>query len=363
MDTPQKACHTMTDLSINIHATVDFLTGLLNIPSPTGYHVEAVDYTYRAFAGLDIPQLTITTTSKGAILMKWAGQSSENPIALTAHLDTLGFMVKEIKSNGRLRLSKIGGFLWGSVESASVTIRTHDNRRYRGTIAPENTSTHVNRRIATLERNEDTMEVRIDERTSSRKDTHALGIEVGDFVFVDPRVEITESGFIRSHFLDDKAGVASIYGALMALKDSSLIPPRDTYILIANYEEVGHGGAAGLPPNLAELLTVDMGAIGEGQAGDEFSVSICVKDNGGPYHFDMNNKLRRLAAAFDIPHNVDIYLHYASDGTAYWRAGGDAKVGLAGPGVDASHAYERTHTDSIFHTTHLLARYILDDAD
>lgn len=351
----------MVELSINIHAIVDFLVGLLNTPSPTGYHVEAVEFTRQAFKGLDIPGLTISTTGKGALVLKWKGLTSENPVALTAHLDTLGFMVKEIKSDGRLKLSKIGGFVWGSVESAPVTIRTHDNHRYRGTIAPENTSGHVNRRIASSERNEDSMEIRIDERTTSRKETRALGIEVGDFVFVDPRVEVTDSGFIRSYFLDDKAGVACIYGALMAVKDSNHIPAKDTYVLIANYEEVGHGGAAGFPSDLAELLTVDMGAIGDGQAGDEFSVSICVKDGGGPYHFDMNNKLRRLVTTFDIAHHVDIYVYYASDGTAYWRAGGDARVGLVGPGVDASHAYERTHTDSILHTTHLLARYILDE--
>ena len=207
------------------------------------------------------------------------------------------------------------------------------------------------------------MEVRLDEKTTSAEETGALGIGVGDFVFVDPRVEVTGSGFIRSHFLDDKAGVAAIYGAVLALKDAGLTPPQDTYLLMTNYEEVGHGGSQGLPDGLTELLAVDMGAIGDGQAGDEFSVSICVKDGSGPYHFDMNTKLRRLATAFDIPHKVDIYVYYGSDGSAYWRAGGAAKVGLVGPGVDASHAYERTHKESVQHTAHLLARYILDEGE
>ena len=153
---------------------------------------------------------------------------------------------------------------------------------------------------------------------------------------------MTETGFIRSRFLDDKAGVAVIYGALAALKAADTIPAQDTYILIANYEEVGHGGSAGFPSNFAELLSIDMGAIGDGQAGDEFSVSICVKDGGGPYHFDMNNKLRRLAEANDIAYKVDIYVYYSSDGTAFWRAGGDAKVGLAGPGVE-KHSFLHKH--------------------
>jgi putative aminopeptidase FrvX len=349
----------MTDLPIDIPAQVEFLTGLLNTPSPTGYHVEAIEYTRQAFAALDVPNLAISVTPKGALLLKWAGQTSENPIGLTAHIDTLGLMVKEIKGNGRLKVTNLGGILWGGIEGEGVTVRTHDNQRIRGTLLPVETSVHVNRKIRTQERNEDTVEIRLDAKTSSRKETEALGIGVGDFVFVDTRVEVNENGFIRSRFLDDKAGVANIYGAVKAIHEAGLTPPRDVYLLIANYEEVGHGGATGFPPDLAELLSVDMGAIGDGQAGDEFSVSICVKDGGGPYHFDMNNKLRALAESFNIQYKVDIYVFYSSDGTAYWRAGGAAKVGLAGPGVDASHAYERTHTDALLHSTHLLARYML----
>ncbi len=351
----------MADLKIDLKKITDFLVDLLNIPSPTGYHIEAIPFLRDAFEKLELPGLSIQTTGKGALLLRLAGDASIAPIGLTAHTDTLGFMVKEIKSNGRIQVTRLGGILWGSVESELVTIRTHTNKRIRGTMAPANTSVHVNSDIAKQERNESSMEIRLDERTTSAEDTKKLGIGVGDFVFVDPRVEITEAGFIRSRFLDDKAGVAAIYGALSALNEAKLKPPQDVYMLIANYEEVGHGGSAGFPDNLAELLTIDMGAIGEGQAGNEFSVSICAKDGGGPYHFDMMNKLRRLCDTFHIPYNVDIYLNYASDGTAYWHAGGDAKVGLAGPGVDASHAYERTHQESIEHTSHLIAQYMLDN--
>lgn len=351
---------TKSKLKFDTPVMIDFLVGLLNTPSPTGYHIEAIPFVQDKFAALQIPDLNITTTHKGALLMKLAGEKHDAPVGITAHTDTLGLMVKEIKSSGRLRVTNLGGLLWGGVESEGVTVRTYDNRRYRGTIAPTNTSTHVNRRIQSSERGGDSMEIRLDVKTHNARETRDLGIDVGDFVFVDPRVEVTETGFIRGRFLDDKAGVAAIYGALIALKEAKSKPVQDTYFMIANYEEVGHGGAAGFPPDLAELLTIDMGAIGDGQAGDEFSVSICVKDGGGPYHFDMTNKLRRLASAHDIPFNMDIYVYYSSDGTAYWRAGGDAKVGLMGPGVDASHAYERTHTESIEHTAHLISRYMLD---
>lgn len=353
----------MSSLIFDIPTITTFLVELLNTPSPTGYHPEAIAYVHKAFEALNMPNLSLSITRKGALLAKLTGEKHDSPIALTGHIDTLGLMVKEIKSNGRLKCINIGGILWGGIESEGVTIRTHTNKRIRGSIHPANTSVHVNSKIRTTERNEDTIEIRLDERTNSEAETRALGIGVGDFVFVDPRVEVTESGFIRGRFLDDKAGVAAIYGALLAIKNAKLTPAQDVYMLISNYEEVGHGGAAGFPDNLVELLSVDMGAIGVGQSGDEFSVSICVKDGGGPYHFDMNNKLRGLAETYNIPHKVDIYLYYSSDGTAYWRAGGEAKVGLAGPGVDASHAYERTHADALHHSAHLLARYMLAEVN
>lgn len=348
------------DLHFDGAAMVEFLVGLLNTPSPTGYHPEAIAYTQAAFAALAVPGLTLTTTGKGALLAVWPGQAAGKPRGVTAHTDTLGLMVREIKSSGRLKPSPLGGIMWGGIEMEGVTVRTHDNHRFRGTVVPVNPSLHVNSNIQHQERNAEMMEIRLDARTTTAEETRALGIEIGDFIFIDPRVEVSDSGFIRGRFLDDKASVACIYGALRALKDAGLQPAQDTAFLIANYEEVGHGGAAGWPFALDELLAIDMGAIGDSQNTDEFSVSICVKDGGGPYHFDMNNKLRRLAAAHQIPFKPDIYVFYSSDGTAYWRAGGDARVGLIGPGVDCSHAYERTHRDALEHTAHLLARYLVD---
>lgn len=348
-------------LDINSQATTDFLVGLLNVPSPTGYHVEAVAYTRTAFAELNVPGLELALTKKGALAATWAGKSSDAPRGVTAHLDTLGLMVKEIKDSGRLKCTALGGGDWNAVEFEGVTIRTHSDQRYRGTVVLQNSGQHANAEYHKHERKADTMEIRIDARTSSAEETRALGIEVGDFVFVDPRVEVSDTGFVRSRYLDDKAGVANIYGALMALRDAGLRPAQTTTFLINNYEEVGHLGSAGLPPELDELLVIDMGAMGDGQRSDEFSVSICAKDSSGPYHFEMNNKLRRIGDTFNIPYRMDIYPHYSSDGSAYWLAGGDARVGLIGPGVDASHGYERTHQESIDHTTHMIARYLLSD--
>jgi putative aminopeptidase FrvX len=347
------------ELKINIEAMTEFLVGLLNTPSPTGYYLEAIEYTRKAFEALAVPGLLLGVTTKGALLAAWKGTGSEKPRGMTAHIDTLGLMVKEVKGNGRLRTTQLGGFAWNAVEFEGVTVRTFANQRYRGTALLDNPSTHVNRSLGTTERNAQNMEIRLDVKTRSADETRALGIEVGDFIFLDPRVEVTDTGFIRSRHLDDKAGVAAIYGALMALKEAGLQPTQDTTILIANYEEVGHGGAAGFPAGLAELLTIDMGAMGDGQSSDEFSVSICAKDSQGPYHFMLMNKMRELATHHAIPYKMDIYPFYGSDGEAYWHAGGEAQVALVGPGIDASHGYERTHKDSLIHTAHLIARYMV----
>jgi putative aminopeptidase FrvX len=347
----------MTILNSHIDEVVSFLVGLLNTPSPTGYTVEAIEYVRRAWSRFAF--LNISETPKGALLATWRGQAEDAPRGLTAHIDTLGLMVKGIKPNGRLKAVALGGLLWGGAEFENVTIRTHDDRRYRGSLTPSNPSVHVNNNIRDVKRGEDTMEIRLDAVTRSAADTEALGINVGDFIFLDPRVEVLDTGFIRSRFLDDKVSVACLYGAVLALQAAGLAPAQTAHFLIANYEEVGHGGAQGFPP-LDELVAVDMAAIGDGQNSDEYSCTLCVKDSSGPYHFGLNNKLRRIAQQHAIKLKTDIYPYYSSDGSAYWRAGGAARVSLIGPGVDASHAYERTHRDAIHDTIQLLARYLLD---
>jgi putative aminopeptidase FrvX len=298
-------------------------------------------------------------TRKGALMLRWPG-ASQARVGVTAHVDTLGLMVKEIKTDGRLKVTRIGGPIMNGLENENVTVRTLDDRRYRGTVMLINPSSHVNPNAATAARDENTMEVRLDLRTGSTAETRALGIEVGDFIFVDPRVEVTDTGFIRSRFLDDKASVACIYAALAAMQSAGQRPANDTYVLISNYEEVGHGGAADWPAELDEYLCVDMAAIGDGQNSDEFNCTLCIKDSSGPYHWEMNARLRHLAAAHDIPLKTDIYPMYSSDGSAYWRAGGSARVALIGPGVSGSHSYERTHADALLHTSALIVRYLCE---
>lgn len=348
----------MTLPPIDQEFLLSFLTDLLNTPSPTGFTHRAVEYVRGVLSGF--PALTLAETRKGALVATWPGNKADFPRALTAHVDTLGAMVKEIKPSGRLKLTRIGGLVWNAVETEGCTIFTHDGREVRGSILIDKSSSHVHGKgTVDTERSDDHMEVRLDVRTENADQTRALGIAVGDFVAIDPRVE-TVNGFIRSRFLDDKACVACIVAAVKALTDAGLKPAQTTYLHISNYEEVGHGASAGIPPEAGELLTVDMAAIGDGQTSDEYHVTLCVKDSGGPYHYGLNRRMRELADAAGIEYKVDIYPFYGSDGEAYWRAGGDVAVALIGPGVDASHNYERTHIDALVATTQWVLAYLLN---
>lgn len=348
----------MTLPAINTDFLIEFLTGLLNTPSPTGYAHQAIEYTQHTLASF--PELELALNRKGALIATWPGARSDAPRALTAHADTLGAMVKEIKSNGRLKLSMIGGYAWNTVEGEGVTVFTQDEKTLRGSLLLNKASSHVHgREVSESKRDENTMEVRLDARTSSAEETRELGVEVGDFVAFDPRVEVT-NGFIRSRHLDDKACVACLAAAVKALHDAGLKPAQKTYLHISNYEEVGHGASTGIPGEVTELVTVDMAAVGEGQVSDEFHATLCVKDSGGPYHHGLSQRLRRQAQEHDIAFKVDIYPYYGSDGEALWRAGGDLAVALIGPGVDASHNYERTHLDALVATTQWVLAYLLE---
>ena len=336
-----------------------FLVDLLNTPSPTGFSDAAiglVETTLKSY-----PNLTLTRTRKGALVARWEGKKSDAPRALTAHVDTLGAMVKEIKPNGRLKLSRVGGLSLNGVESEGCWVLTNQGSKVRGSYLFEKASSHVHGAVVNeTKRAEDNMEVRLDARTTCADETRALGIQVGDFVCFDPRVEVT-NGFVRSRFLDDKACVAVIVASIKALNDAGLQPAESVYFHFSNYEEVGHGASSGIPHYVHELLTVDMAAVGEGQASDEYNVTLCVKDSGGPYHHGLGQKLRGLAEQHGIAYKTDIYPFYGSDGEAFWRAGADVAVALIGPGVDASHNYERTHTDALIATSHWITAYLLSE--
>lgn len=331
------------------------LEGLLNISSPSGNTDTIIEYIEKQ---LQADGISTKRNNKGGLIATILGKSSDKQRMLTAHVDTLGAMVKEIKPNGRLRIDLIGGFTYNSIEGENCLIETAAGDVYTGTILLHQASVHVYKDAGKAERNKVNMEVRIDERVSTAEDTKKLGIAVGDFVSFYPRVEMTTSGFIKSRHLDDKASVAILLHVMKQLQLSPEQLPYTTHFLISNNEEIGYGGNSNIPKETVEYLAVDMGAMGDGQSTDEYTVSICVKDASGPYHLGLRKKLVKLAESNSIPYQLDIYPYYGSDASAAIRSGHDIIHGLIGPGIDSSHAYERTHFSSIEATANLIYAYV-----
>ncbi|MBY6035503.1 M42 family metallopeptidase [Fictibacillus nanhaiensis] len=342
-------------MEVQIKEIVKFIKELVHIPSPSGDTDAAIAYMKNFFQENEVP---FEVTKKGAILATIKGEDDSRHRLLTAHVDTLGAMVKEIKSDGRLKLTTIGGYYWNTIEGEYCTIHTTKGKTYTGTILMHQTSAHVYKGMNELKRDETNMEVRVDQEFHSKKDAEEAGISVGDFVSFAPRFEETESGFVKSRHLDDKASVAILMHLITTIVHSSVPLPYTTHFLISNNEEIGYGGNSNIPEKTVEYLAVDMGAIGDGQSTDEFTVSICAKDSGGPYHYGLRKHLVALAEKHNIGHKVDIYPFYGSDATAAIRAGADIVHGLIGPGIDASHAFERTHVKSLEHTANLLKEYL-----
>ncbi len=347
----------MARFDISMEYLLRVLEDLINTPSPTGDTDWAISFVQQECDSMGIGSYR---TPKGALVAFDEGLQSDKPRVLSAHIDTLGAIVAEIKPTGRLRLSALNGLMWPTVESEGVTISTRGGARIRGSMVLTNGAAHVNKEASSTPRNADSLEVRIDERVRAAEEVRRLGISVGDFVAFDPRFESTVSGFVRSRFLDDKACVACILAALKALKDAGVSAAQRTHCLFSNFEEVGHGGMDGIPDDIEEMLVLDMAVVGTGQNGSEYNCSICLKDSSGPYSREFSERLRTIAEVAGIDLLPDIYPHYGSDGSAYWRSGGRAQVALVGPGVDTSHGYERTHTDALRDTALLVAEYLIE---
>ncbi|MEJ8548249.1 M42 family metallopeptidase [Brevibacillus borstelensis] len=335
---------------------VETFCQLANTPSPSGNTSKVMAWIEAELGRLGV---SYVRTNKGAVLATLPGKNKQKHRLLTAHVDTLGAMVKEIKGNGRLKLALIGGFNFNAVEGEHCTIETDSGRLVTGTILPTMASVHVyGREAGKAERTESNMEVRLDEKVKTKDDAAALGISVGNFVSFEPRVTVTESGFIKSRHIDDKASVAVLFGVLKHIGENSIELPYTTHFLISNNEEIGYGGNSNILTEVVEYLAVDMGAIGDGQTTDEYCVSICAKDASGPYHYGLRKHLVRLAEEQGLNYQVDIYPYYNSDASAALRAGYDIVHGLIGPGVDASHSHERTHQEALENTGKLVLAYI-----
>ena len=328
---------------------------LLAIDSPSGFTAKAAQWVRDEFAALGFDA---KITTKGGVLIDLGGEDINDGLFLEAHADTLGCMVAEIKGNGRLRVTNLGGMNANNAEAENVRVYTRAGRVIEGTCQLCNASIHVNLEYSNISRKWDAMEIVLDEDVNSAADTRALGIEVGDIVCFDPRTKRTESGYLKSRFLDDKLSVGILFGFAKYLKDHAITPARKVYAHVTVYEEVGHGGSASVPAGVTEGISVDMGCVGSGLLCTEKQVSICAKDSGGPYSYEVVGKLIEAAKKTGADYAVDIYPGYGSDVEATLRAGFDIRHGLIGAGVYASHGYERSHIDGVYNTLKVLCGYL-----
>ncbi|MFC4101811.1 M42 family metallopeptidase [Paenibacillus xanthanilyticus] len=334
------------------------LERLLGTPSPSGYCKDAIRFVREEADKLGFPS-ELTPKGNAIITIEGSGGASEaGTLGLTAHVDTLGAMVRAIKPGGTIRFTSVGGYMMHSVEGEYCLIHTRDGRTYEGTVLPIKPSVHVYTDARDMKRDEANMEIRIDEVVKTKEDVEKLGIAVGDFISWDPRTRLLSNGLVKSRHLDDKASVAALLGVLEWLKREGKLPQRTVKVIISTYEEVGHGSSY-IPPDITEMLAIDMGALGDDLSATEYDVSICAKDSTGPYDYDMTSVLIGLAKDAGIPHAVDIYPHYGSDASAALHGGCNIRAALIGPGVHASHSMERTHADAIVNTGALIALYMM----
>lgn len=328
---------------------------LLAIDSPSGFTDKAAAWVKSAFEYLGF---AASLTTKGGVLIDLGGKNIHDALMLAAHADTLGGMVAQVKGNGRLQITALGGMSANNGEAENVKVYTRCGKVIEGTLQLCNASVHVNGDYSTAKRSFDTMEIVLDEDVNSADDTHKLGIQVGDIVCFDPRTKRTQSGYLKSRFLDDKLSVGILLGFAKYIADNGITLPRKTYVHVTVYEEVGHGGSGSVPEGVTEAISVDMGCVGDGLQCTEKQVSICAKDSGGPYSYEVVGKLIDAAKKMEADYAVDVYPYYGSDVEATLRGGYDIRHGLIGAGVYASHGYERSHIDGVYNTIKLLAGYL-----
>lgn len=333
--------------------SISQILNLCRIPSPSGFTAKARDYLLAELTSLGFEPVV---SNKGSVSACLGGEG--RPLVLAAHVDTLGLMVRAIKSNGRLRFTKIGGYPENNIENENVIVHTRDGKEYAGTVYINHPAAHVYSDSGSSKRDDSSMEVILDEVVKTAEDTRKLGVEVGNFISLDARTVYSPSGFIKSRHLDDKASAGVLLGLAAMVRDGALKLNRKVTILFTTYEEVGHGASSGFPDDTVEMISVDMGAVGDDLETDEFKVSICAKDSGGPYEYELTSELIRIAKEKKLNYAVDIYPYYGSDVEGALRAGYDIRHGLIGPGVFASHGYERTHRDGVDNTLKLLEAYI-----
>ncbi len=342
------------DFQSYLPALKEYSLTLLGVDSPSGFTGQVVEVAEQLAADLGYQT---RCSRKGNLTILVPGRDSRRTVGVCAHIDTLGLMVRAITPKGELLFRKIGGPILPTLDGEYCRVYTREGQAYTGTVLSLSPAVHVFDDAATRPRDMDNMYVRLDEKVSNDEEVRALGIEVGDYICYDPKTVFTESGFLKSRFIDDKGSAAVLLTLLRWAAEQKKRPACNVEVTFTVYEEQGHGGAT-FSPELSELLVVDMGCVGADLRCDEYHVSICAADNCGPYDYKMVTRLTALAKEHNIPAAVDVYPHYSSDAAAAWRAGLDVPAALIGPGVQASHGMERTHLEGLTATLALAERYL-----
>lgn len=332
------------------------LLEMLAIPSPTGFTDTIVRYVAERLEEIGIP---FEMTRRGTIRGTLKGRRYSPDRAVSAHLDTIGAIVRAVQDNGRLSLAPIGHWSSRFAEGSRVSVFT-ETGVIRGSVLPLMASGHAfNTEVDQLPISWDHIELRLDVYSATRADSESLGLSVGDFVAFDPLPEFTDSGHISARHLDDKAGAAALLTALKAIVDSGIEPAIDCHPLFTITEEVGSGAAAVLPWDVSEFVGIDIAPVAPGQQSSEHTVSVAMQDSGGPYDYHLSRHLLRLASENEIPVRRDLFRYYHSDTQSAITAGHDIRTALLAFGCDATHGYERTHIDSLAALTRLLSAYLL----
>ncbi|MBR4711256.1 MAG: M42 family metallopeptidase [Clostridia bacterium] len=326
----------------------EYLRTLSAIPSPTGMTGACADAVCSMLAGMGFSPVK---TRKGAVRCRVA--EGGHPLLLCAHLDTLGMAVRAVKPTGRLRYSRIGGWNDNAVENENVLIHTRSGKVFSGTVQSVYASRHVWGDKTAEARSDSTLEIVLDEDVSSAADVAALGIRAGDMVSFDPRLVRTESGYVKCRFLDDKASAAVLLTLARDIAEGRLVPGRAVTLAFTVYEEIGHGASDLYAEDAEDIVAVDMGCVGDDLTCRETQVSVCAKDAAGPYDWDLTNSLIARSERLGIDYTVDVYPNYSSDANTALKGGLDARFACFGPGVFASHAYERTHMKALEGTLRL----------
>ena len=342
-------------LALNEQYCLEQFENLLRIDSTTGLFREVQDYLIEEIGRLGFP---VTVSHKGGLIADLGGE--DNALAVTAHVDDIGLMVRKINPDGTLNVCSVGGLYPFYTVTENVRVHTREGKVFTGAVCRTPSSVHVTEEElrSSLGDWRTNVCVVLDEPVSTADDTRALGIEAGDMIGLEPRMTVS-NGYIKSRFIDDKACAAVLLAAMKYIRDEGIVLPRRVLAYFSVYEEIGHG-TSWLPEGVKDILAIDIAPTGPDQTSDERKVSIFAKDSRYPYHWELTNELRAAAIQAGVDYVMDVFTpHYGSDGDTSIVAGYDVRHAAIGPGTSNSHGYERTHMDALKNTYGLLMAYLL----